>query len=332
MRVLTTRVTTPPVHTLARTGGTPPTRIVATLRPGPVPLAERTPAADPSRTTASWAPRGSRGRRTAVLMLLLLVLALAVGGLIGVLVTRHDADHGATHPSVTSVAPTTAASSTTAAPPTTVAATTNRRPCADRRERPRDRQRHAGERRLGAGPGALRRAPRRDETAATPGTPAQLYAVWWELFGGPRPEAVASPNGFSFADGKGQTIELTGFVPGPDGQVSDLVECAYPPTGAPTCNQLANVLSIDATAPVVGRSANVTFTRSAELRLLRNSVVRFVGLTSAQPLTSITSPTGEVRFNDHVAGIVVPAGSGPANVDLTVTYADGTTETVTVTV
>src|SRR6478736_6238150 len=124
MRVLTTRVTTPPVHTLARTGATPPTRIVATLRPGPVPLAERPPAAEPVRTSASWAPRGSRGRRTAVLMLLLLVLALAVGGLIGVLVTRHDADHGATQASLTSVALTTAAPSTTAAPPTTVAATT----------------------------------------------------------------------------------------------------------------------------------------------------------------------------------------------------------------
>ncbi len=332
MRVLTTRVTTPPVHTLARTGGTPPTRIVATLRPGPVPLAERTPAADPARTGASWAPRGSRGRRTAVLMLLLLVLALAVGGLIGVLVTRHDADHGATQPSLTSVALTAAAPSTTAAPPTTVAATTTAAAAP------------TGSNVLGIANGTPANAASalaqeryaahlgRDETAATPGTPAQLYAMWWELFGGPPPVAVASPNGFSFADGNGQTIELTGFVLGPDGQVSDLVECAYPPTGAPTCNQLANVLSIDATAPVVGQSPNVTFTRAAELRLLRNSVVRFVGLTAAQPITSITSPTAAVRFNDHVAGIVVPAGSGPVAVDLTITYADGTTETVTVTV
>ena len=145
----------------------------------------------------------------------------------------------------------------------------------------------------------------RDETMATPGTPAQLYAMWWELFGGPPPVAVASPNGFSFADGNGQTIELTGFVAGPDGQVSDLVSVP-PPAGAPTCNQLANVVSIDAAAPVVGQSPNVTFTRAAELRLLRNSAVRFVGLSAAQPITSITSPAGEVRFNDRVAGIVRP--------------------------
>ena len=332
MRVLTSRVTTPPVHTLARTGPAPPTRIVATLRPGPVPLGERAPVTDPARTAATWAPRGGRGRRTTVLMLVLLVLAVAVGGLIGVLVTRRDADHRATRPPVTAVAPTSAAPSTTAAPPTTVAPTTTVAPAP------------TGSNVLGIANGTPANAASsltqeryaahlgRDETMATPGTPAQLYAMWWELFGGPPPAAVASPNGFSFADGNGQTIELTGFVAGPDGQVSDLVECAYPPAGAPTCNQLANVVSIDATAPVVGQSPNVTFTRAAELRLLRNSAVRFVGLTAAQPITSITSPAGEVRFNDRVAGIVVPAGAAPASLDLAVTYADGTTETVTVTV
>ena len=56
MRVLTSRVTTPPVHTLACTGPAPPTRIVATLRPGPVPLGERGPVTYLSGTTATWAP------------------------------------------------------------------------------------------------------------------------------------------------------------------------------------------------------------------------------------------------------------------------------------
>ena len=168
-----------------------------------------------------------------------------------------------------------------------------------------------------------------DATAASPGTPATIYAEWWQLFLG-RPLALASPNGFVVTDRTGQRLELSGFSSGPDGQVGDLQECVLPADPAPLCNQLGAVISLDPTAPVVGQSPVVQFTRLAEFRLLLTRTVRFVTYRSVQPIVAATSPTGEVRLNDHLLAFEVPKDAPPPDVALTVTYADGTSETVSV--
>lgn len=168
-----------------------------------------------------------------------------------------------------------------------------------------------------------------DATAASPGTPAAIYAEWWQLFLDPA-QAMASPNGFLLDDTTGQRLELSGFGRGPDSQVSDLQECVLAVDAPPLCNQLDAVISLDPTSPVVGQSPVVQFSRLAEFRLLRTRTVRFVTYRSVQPIVAATSPTGEVRLNDHLLAFEVPKDALPPDVALTVTYADGTRETLTV--
>ena len=55
-------------------------------------------------------------------------------------------------------------------------------------------------------------------------------------------------------------------------------------------------------------------------------------MVATKPVTAATSPAGDVRFDDHVLAFVVPSAAVPASVDVTLTYADGTSEAVTITV
>jgi hypothetical protein len=92
------------------------------------------------------------------------------------------------------------------------------------------------------------------------------------------------------------------------------------------------VASIDDTFTPVGRSNTISFDRIAEFRLLKTLITRFVTYTSAQPISTATEAGGRVAFNGSVLAFEIPKDNPPATVDITLTYADGSSEVVTVTV
>lgn len=301
-----------------------PTVAVALSGSGPATDTRARPDASASGRRAE-AARGPRW-----FVALVVVAAAALGGLIGYLVTRGDADHRATS-TVTSVGQ-------PLVPAATVAPVTTQAPTSPSTTTP------VGQNVLGvvvgtpADPASTHPEERfaahlgHDEGEASAPSPAALYAVWWELIQGAPANVVASPDGFAFVDGARQTIDLSSFSLGADGKVADLVECASVGTVRPTCNRVSNAVGLDPTAPVVGQSASVTFTRLGEVRLVATLTTRLVSMVATKPITAATSPAGDVRFNDHVLAFVVPSAAVPPSVDVTLTYADGTTEVVTITV
>ena len=338
VRVLTTKVRTPPVQgaagvAVARadapTQGVAPGSAAGATDGRPAGADDRrvVPDVAPERTEPARVRRGGEsphGIRWIVIAVVL--LSVAVGGVLATRLASDPADPVATSAPVastvpaTTVAPTTVA--TTVAPTTTVAAVPNAlgivvgAPADGASARPEERfAAHLGV----------------DDTAATPASPASVYARWWKLFVGRDAPMVASPNGFA-TDADGQSVELTGFVAGGDGKVADLVECVTVGVARPTCNRLSNVVGLDQSTSVVGQSANVTFRRFAELRLLRDRVIRMVTMTPVQPMTAAASAAGDVRFDDGVLAVALPSTAVPATIDVALTYADGTTETVTITV
>jgi len=251
------------------------------------------------------------------------VLSVVVGGALGYVLTRGDADHGGTVASTAATAAPTTAAATTAAPTSTAPPATNALGptigmLADAASA-RPEERFAAGLANGAAP-------------ATPASAAALYAAWWKLFIGQRAPAVASADGFAITDGSGQTLDLSGYVLGADGNVADLVECASTPGSAPTCNRLSDVITPDPTAPVVGQTAGVTLQHLGEMRLLRARVVHFLSMAAAKPVTAATSAGTDVRFDDHVLAVAVGSDAVPPTVDVALTYADGSTETVSITV
>ncbi len=263
--------------------------------------------------------------------MVVIALTAVVGGAVGLLVTRDDPDHaGRSTASTTAViaatvAPPTTAPAATVAPSTTAAVATGPNVLGIVDGTPADPASARPEERFAAHLG-------RDDTEASPATVAALYASWWKLFLGPPADVAASPDGFTLTDGGDQTIELSSFVLGADGKVADLVECVRAGSAAATCNRLSNAISLDSTASVVGQSANVTFQRLGELRLLRARTIRFVALTAAQPVTAATSAAGEVHVDGHILAFAVPSDAVPPSVDVQLTYADGTSELVTISV
>lgn len=323
VRVLTTKVAAPPAHTR---GVVEPT--LAQSAPSTPAVGQGTPRPERSSAKVAATPvrrsgETARGFRWTVLGVI--AVSLVVGGFLARLITADDAEHATTTP--TTAAPSSTTPST--APPTTAVATTTAAPVTNAMGlvvgTPAAADSTRVEERFAAHLGV-------DDTQATPLTPAAVYASWWKLFIGARPGAEASASGFAVTDGGGQTVDLSAFTTGTDGNVADLVECAASASAGPTCNRLSNVISLDVAQPEVGTSDKVTFRRLGEMRLLRDRVVRFVSMTATQPVTAATSPAGDVRFDDHVLAVAVPSGAVPPTIDVTLIYADGTTETVTVTV
>lgn len=329
VRVLTTKVATPPAQVrdavAAGSGRSAELPEVADRGAPAAVVAEQpqVPVAAPRR--GGEEPRGARWFVVAVV-----VLSVMAGAAAGWIVTRGDPDHGGdgaparpTVPATTVASTTSAAPSTTAAPTSTVAAVTNAVGLAA--GTPADPESGHVEERFAAHLGGA-------GVPATPSSAAAVYAVWWQLFGGVPSKVAASADGFAVTDGSGQVLDLSGFTLGADGNVADLVECAVDPAGAPTCNRLSNVVSFDPTLPTVGQGSAVSFQRLAELRLLKARTVRFVTMDATKPVASATSPAADVRVGDGVLAFAVPSEAVPPSVDVTLTYADGDSETVAVTV
>ena len=324
MRMLATKVATPPAAVRADAASVVERAVRAA--PVPAPVRVEPPVAVPAR-------RGGQGPREARwLVLVVIALSVVVGGVIGRIVTGGDADHGGAAATTAQRAPSTTVAPTTLAPttlaPTTLASATTPVPVTNAlglvAGTPADPASSHPEERFAAHLGV-------DDAQATPASAAAIYASWWRLFGGPASSVAASAGGFAVTDAARQVLDLSGFTLGPDGKIADLVECASPVAAAPTCNRLSNVVAVDVTNAGVGQSATVSFRRLAELRLLKARTVRFVTMTSAKPVTAATSAAADVRFGGDLLAFAMDSAAVPASVDVALTYADGTSETVTIT-
>ncbi|MGC4243508.1 MAG: hypothetical protein QM686_14765 [Herbaspirillum sp.] len=331
VRVLATKVATPPPSPQVR-DAMPPTGSVPSVE-APAVVARRDStavvAAQPQVPAAAPRRGGEEPRGARWLVVAVVVLSVMAGVAVGWIVTRGDADHGGDGAPVRPTVPaTTIEPTTSAAPPPTAAPSNTAVPVTNvfgiAAGTPADPESGRVEERFAAHLGGAG-AP------ATPSSAAAVYATWWQLFGGVPSGVAESADGFAVTDGSGQVLDLSGFTLGADGNVADLVECADP-AGSPTCNRLSNVVSFDPTLPTVGQGEAVSFQRLAELRLLQTRTVRFVTMAATKPVTSATSPAADVRVGDGVLAFAVPSGAVPQTVDVTLTYADGSSETVTVTV
>jgi hypothetical protein len=167
---------------------------------------------------------------------------------------------------------------------------------------------------------------------ALPGTPAFVGATWWVLANQRAMPLtwVASPKGFTHTNILGGRVEYQNFVV-TDGKVSNATFCVLRPDGSDErCRQIADVVSVVSQRVPVAQTPLISLSTWARVTLPDNTASTLFTYTSNQPISAMASAEiPQIDFNGSTVVLTGRADVAVANV--VITYADGSQETVPVT-
>lgn len=170
---------------------------------------------------------------------------------------------------------------------------------------------------------------------ATPASPMFYYAEWLRLIAASSADPViATADGYSItAD---TAVNLTAFEMGADGKIANASECRD------SCVQLGELIAIDAPcspgtescAIFRSQSMQTTAYQRATINLRIPAITLLFELVGAIPVSSVVDATGSVNFDPttNFFSIRFEGTPQPGTISLlTINYADGTTDNITVT-
>jgi hypothetical protein len=318
----------------------PPPPTAAPPAHGVIPPAPTQPAAPPAVSVSPTAPfdqrtgRESAGRRG--LILGVLAVAAVIGGGLGFMLSRGGSDEAAGDAAVSTVADDSSGSETTAVETTveeTVAPTSSTvvETTAPAATNPfgvvvgttADPASPLVEERYVANLGV-------NLDNALPNSPAFAAAAWWLVVNQRvMPLAwVATENGYEYTDTFGGRTEFRDPVV-TDGLVSDITFCPRRNDGSlGTCLTTSERITVTASDTVVATGPTTAFTPLATVVLNDTDVSVMFNYTTAQPIVGASSLTGGLVSWDSLV-LVYTGPNTLVTVDVLLTFADGSQETVT---
>lgn len=159
-------------------------------------------------------------------------------------------------------------------------------------------------------------------------TAAHAYATWLAVRRQKAVSAVTSTNGFMLTAADSTRIELRNFERSKGGKVADLTVCAGQPDAVPLCRRIGDAVELR-TPQVVATSPTLSLTRWATFFVgpLQSSALFTVD--SGKTIRSASAAEAN-RVDVRDAALAITAPTGVTSAQLVVTYADGTTETLSV--